>query len=64
MTLSEENYLKAIFHLENDHGAGVSTNAIADKMDTRASSVTDMIQKLADKKVVFPLLNVGILTSV
>ena len=51
-TLAEENYLKAIFHLENDHGAGVSTNAIADKMDTRASSVTDMIQKLADKKVI------------
>ena len=51
-TLAEENYLKAIFHLENDYGAGVSTNAIADKMHTRASSVTDMIQKLADKKVI------------
>ena len=51
-TLAEENYLKAIFHLENDYGTGVSTNAIADKMDTRASSATDMIQKLADKKVI------------
>merc|ERR1711966_246261 len=30
----------------------MGTNAIADKMDTRASSVTDMIQKLADKKVI------------
>ena len=51
-TLAEENYLKAIFHLENDYGTGVSTNAIADKMDTRASSATDMIQRLADKKVI------------
>ncbi len=30
----------------------VSTNAIAEKMDTKASSVTDMIKKLAEKKLV------------
>jgi DtxR family Mn-dependent transcriptional regulator len=51
-TLAEENYLKALFHLENDNKEGVSTNAIAEKMKTRASSATDMIQKLAEKKVV------------
>ena len=51
-TLAEENYLKAIFHLENDNKEGISTNAIAEKMKTRASSATDMIQKLAEKKVV------------
>ncbi len=50
-TLSEENYLKAIFHLATDSKKGVSTNAIAEKLNTKASSVTDMIQKLADKKV-------------
>jgi DtxR family Mn-dependent transcriptional regulator len=51
-TLAEENYLKAIFHLENDNKAEVSTNAIAIKMNTKPSSATDMVQKLAEKKVV------------
>jgi len=50
-SLAEENYLKAIYHLDKSHTDGVSTNAIAIKMDTKASSVTDMVQKLADKKV-------------
>ncbi len=51
-TLSEENYLKAIYHLEKDSPSGVSTNSIALKLHTQPSSVTDMIKKLADKKVV------------
>lgn len=51
-TRSEENYLKAIYHLAQDHEGGVSTNAIAEKMATKASSVTDMIKKLADKELV------------
>lgn len=51
-TLAEENYLKALFHLGNDNKEGISTNAIAEKMNTRPSSATDMIQKLAEKKVV------------
>lgn len=49
MSLAEENYLKAIFHLEYESGGEVSTNAIADSMDTKPSSVTDMVQKLAEK---------------
>ena len=51
-TLSEENYLKAIYHLELDTDKGVSTNAIAEKLETKASSVSDMIKKLSDKKVI------------
>ena len=51
-TLSEENYLKAIYHLELDTDKGVSTNAIAKKLETKASSVTDMIKKLSEKEVV------------
>ena len=51
-TLSEENYLKAIYHLELDTNKGISTNAIAEKLATKASSVTDMIKKLSEKKVV------------
>ncbi|WP_299672360.1 metal-dependent transcriptional regulator [uncultured Polaribacter sp.] len=51
-TLSEENYLKTIYHLEVDTDQGISTNAIAKKLATKASSVTDMIKKLSDKKVI------------
>ena len=51
-SLSEENYLKAIFHLERAYKAGVSTNALAEEMETKASSVTDMIKKLSEKKLV------------
>lgn len=49
MTLSEENYIKAIYHLTLTSDGGISTNAIAEKLDTKASSVTDMLKKLADK---------------
>ena len=49
---SEENYIKAIYHLATDSKKGISTNSIAKKLETKASSVTDMIKKLSDKKVV------------
>lgn len=52
ITFSEENYLKAIYHLGKHKGAAVSTNAIAERMDTKASSATDMIKKLAEKDLV------------
>lgn len=48
---AEENYLKAIYHLEQQIQGEVSTNAIAERMDTKPSSVTDMVQKLAEKEV-------------
>ena len=51
-TLSEENYLKAIYHLELVANSGISTNAIANQLETKASSVSDMIKKLSDKEVV------------
>ena len=47
---SEENYLKAIYQLGQDGQSAVSTSSIADRMQTKASSVTDMLKKLADKK--------------
>lgn len=52
MTLSEEDYIKAIYHLGKGTTASVSTNAIAEKMETKPSSVTDMVKKLSDKKLV------------
>jgi len=50
-TLSEENYLKAIYHLEKQSNDAVSTNAIAEQIETKASSVTDMVKKLAEKEL-------------
>ncbi|WP_281238372.1 metal-dependent transcriptional regulator [Flavobacterium praedii] len=52
MTFSEENYLKSIYHLTTSANSEVSTNAIAEMMETKASSVTDMLKKLAEKDLV------------
>jgi DtxR family Mn-dependent transcriptional regulator len=49
-TTSEENYIKAIFHLQEQSGT-VSTNALAEKLATSAASVTDMMKKLSTKKL-------------
>jgi len=53
MTYSEENYLKVIYHLSiASSGKGITTNAIANVMESKPSSVTDMVQKLAEKDLV------------
>jgi len=52
MTTSEENYLKVIYHLSLVSPKGVNTNAIAGMLDTKASSVTDMLKKLSEKNLV------------
>ncbi|MDX1651623.1 MAG: metal-dependent transcriptional regulator [Brumimicrobium sp.] len=52
LTQSEENYIKAIFALQEETSAPVSTNDLADKMETKASSVTDMVKKLAEKSLI------------
>lgn len=52
LTYSEENYLKAIFHLSEEGKKGVSTNDISGEMKTRPASVSDMLRKLGDKKVI------------
>ena len=51
-SFTEENYLKAIYKLTEQVGSEVSTNAIAEKMSTKAASVTDMLKKLSDKKLI------------
>lgn len=45
---SVENYLKCIFVLQgaSPHDEAVSTNAIAERLDTKPSSVTDMLKRL------------------
>lgn len=52
MTTSEENYLKVIYHLSQVAPKGVNTNAIAGTLETKASSVTDMMKKLSEKELV------------
>ncbi len=49
---AEENYLKTIYTLEKEFGNEVSTNLIAGKIKTKASSVTDMLKKLSNKELV------------
>ena len=49
-TTSEENYLKTIFHLQATEGT-VTTNSLADKLQTKPASVTDMMKKLDAKKL-------------
>ena len=49
-TTSEENYIKRIYHLQQETGL-VNTNSLAAQMQTRAASVTDMLKKLKGKKL-------------
>lgn len=51
LTNAEENYIKAIFKLQ-DGTSVVSTNAIAYDLDTKPASVTDMAKKLKEKKLI------------
>lgn len=51
LTQSEENYLKAIFTLSQENKGTISTNDLAEKMMTKASSVTDMLKKLGEKNL-------------
>ncbi len=52
VTLSEEDYIKVIYHLGKGKKTAVSTNSIAEKMVTKPSSVSDMVRKLSDKGLV------------
>lgn len=52
LTHSEENYIKEIFHLSGKEHQKVSTNALASRLSTKASSITDMLQRLSDKNLV------------
>ena len=47
---SEENYIKAIFHLQTDQDT-VTTNALAERLNTKPASVTDMMKKLKSKRL-------------
>lgn len=52
LSLAEENYLKAIYHLSEGGERSVLTNELAEAMNTKAASVTDMIKKLSAKELI------------
>ena len=41
-----ENYLKALYSLSRANESGVSTNALAEHLGTKAATITDMLKKL------------------
>ncbi len=47
---SKENYIKAIFHLQQEQES-VTTNALAEALLTKPASVTDMLKKLKTQKL-------------
>jgi DtxR family Mn-dependent transcriptional regulator len=47
---SEENYIKAIYHLQGEESM-VTTNELSAELKTRPASVTDMLKKLKAKKL-------------
>ncbi len=49
-SVSKEDHLKAIFHLQQEQGM-VTTNALAAALQTRPASVTDMLKKLKEQKL-------------
>lgn len=51
-SLAEENYLKAIYKIQEKQGDMVSTSALAEKLGINAASVTDFIKKMAVKKLI------------
>ena len=52
LSYTEENYIKAIYHLADGGNKAVLTNEIAEAMKTKAASVTDMIKKLSLKNFI------------
>ena len=52
LSLTEENYLKAIYHLSDGGIKSVLTNELAEAMTTKPASVTDMVKKLSLKNLI------------
>lgn len=50
LSIAEENYIKGVFHLEQA-GRSVSTNELAQRLQTKPASVTDMLKKLQAKNM-------------
>jgi DtxR family transcriptional regulator, Mn-dependent transcriptional regulator len=51
-SFTEENYLKAIYKLQEANGLVVATSSLAQVLEVHAPSVTDMLKRMAGKKLV------------
>ena len=51
-TLSEENYLKAIYRLSQEKGQKITPKGISDALGNNPASVVDMIRKLVEKGLI------------
>jgi DtxR family transcriptional regulator, Mn-dependent transcriptional regulator len=49
-SIAEENYIKAIWHLQQSD-SNVTTNELAAELQTKPASVTDMLKRLKEKKL-------------
>ena len=49
-TLSEENYLKVVYHLDKQGLKKITPTAISEALSNNPASVVDMIRKLVEKK--------------
>ena len=52
ISLTEENYLKAIYKISEKQDKPVSTNAVSKEIKTSAASVTDMLKRLSEKDLI------------
>lgn len=52
LSFTEENYLKTIFSIIEDNKRTASTNEIAEKINTKAPTVTDMLKRLSSKDLI------------
>lgn len=52
LSYTEENYLKAIFKISEDHSGEAGTNELATDLSVKPASVTEMLKKLKEKKLV------------
>jgi len=51
-SFTEENYLKAIYKLQEQNGETVGNSDLAKALDVQSASVTDMLKKMAKKKLI------------
>jgi DtxR family Mn-dependent transcriptional regulator len=53
LTFTEENYIKALYTIQSRNESGeASVNEIAERMQTRPATVTDMFRKLSEKGLI------------
>lgn len=52
LSFTEENYLKTIFSLIENNKGLATTNEIAEKIKTKAPTVTDMLKRLSTKELI------------